>query len=117
MCNNAAQFCLNVFCLLLECRSVAPTAFTGYSFHTVEGAIVFANEILVCYLFPIHAGLHRIYHIFTTVIHIGELAAIHVHEPVKRATFKDQDMTTDSQDSQAQCAQVEYAVRSRIEHV
>jgi lathosterol oxidase len=52
-------------------RSVAPTAFTGYSFHVVEAAIVFANEILVCFLFPIHAGLHRAYHLWTTVIHNG----------------------------------------------
>ena len=52
-------------------RSVAPTAFTGYSLHVVEAAIVFANEILVCFLFPIHAGLHRAYHLWTTVIHNG----------------------------------------------
>lgn len=49
-----------------------PTAFTGYSFHVVEAAIVFANEILVCFLFPIHIGVHRVYHLFTTVIHNGE---------------------------------------------
>ncbi len=53
------------------CRSKAPTAFTGYSFHIAEAALVFANEVLVCFLFPIHAGLHRIYHLFTTVIHNG----------------------------------------------
>lgn len=51
--------------------STSPTPFTGYSFHVVEAAIVFANEILVCFLFPIHAGLHRAYHLFTTVIHCG----------------------------------------------
>jgi hypothetical protein len=34
---------------------------------------VFANEILVCFLFPLHMGLHRWYHILTTVIHEGEL--------------------------------------------
>jgi lathosterol oxidase len=53
-------------------RSNVPTAFTGYSFHVVEAAIVFANEILVCFLFPIHIGVHRVYHLFTTVIHNGE---------------------------------------------
>lgn len=51
-----------------------PTAFTGYSFHVVEAVIVFANEIIVCFLFPIHIGVHRVYHMFTTVIHNGELA-------------------------------------------
>lgn len=52
-------------------RSKAPTAFTGYSFHLIEAAIVFANEIIVCFLFPIHTGVHRAYHIFTTLIHEG----------------------------------------------
>lgn len=32
---------------------------------------MFANEVLVCFLFPINIGLHRAYHIFTTVIHNG----------------------------------------------
>ena len=58
--------------LVLLYRSNVPTAFTGYSFHVVEAAIVFANEILVCFLFPIHIGVHRVYHLFTTVIHNGE---------------------------------------------
>ena len=52
-------------------RSTAPTAYTGYSFHLIEAVIVFANEILVCLLFPIHMGVHRVYHMFTTVIHNG----------------------------------------------
>lgn len=52
-------------------RSTVPTAFTGYSFHVVEAVIVFANEVLVCFLMPIHVGLHRAYHMFTTVIHNG----------------------------------------------
>ncbi|KAK9827400.1 hypothetical protein WJX81_007445 [Elliptochloris bilobata] len=52
-------------------RSVAPTAFAGYSFHVAEAALVFANEILVCFLFSIHAGVHRAYHLTTTAIHIG----------------------------------------------
>ena len=52
-------------------RSTAPTPFCGYSFHVVEAVIVFANEVLVCFLFPIHMGLHRVYHIFTTIIHEG----------------------------------------------
>ena len=59
-------------CALAVRRSKVPTAFTGYSFHVVEAAIVFANEILVCFLFPIHIGVHRVYHLFTTVIHNGE---------------------------------------------
>ena len=32
---------------------------------------MFANEITVVFLFPIHAGLHRVYHLATTAIHIG----------------------------------------------
>ncbi|KAL6786015.1 ERG5 [Auxenochlorella protothecoides x Auxenochlorella symbiontica] len=52
-------------------KSTVPTPFAGYSFHVVEALIVFANEIIVCFLFPIHASLHRIYHLFTTLIHIG----------------------------------------------
>ena len=52
-------------------RSTAPTAFAGYSFHVAEAVLVFANEIMVVFLFPIHASLHRIYHVATTAIHIG----------------------------------------------
>jgi Delta7-sterol 5-desaturase len=52
-------------------KSTAPTAYTGYSFHLLEALIVFANEVLVCFLFPIHVGVHRGYHLFTTVIHNG----------------------------------------------
>jgi hypothetical protein len=48
-----------------------PTGFTGYSFHLAEAALVFANEIAVCFLLPIHIGLHRAYHLYMTVIHIG----------------------------------------------
>ena len=59
-------------------RSNVPTAFTGYSFHVIEAAIVFANEILVCFLFPIHIGVHRVYHLFTTVIHNGEQRVSHL---------------------------------------
>jgi hypothetical protein len=55
-------------------RSTVPTAFAGYSFHAAEAALVFANEIIVVFLFPIHAGLHRAYHLFTTLIHLGESA-------------------------------------------
>jgi hypothetical protein len=55
------------------CRSSAPTAFTGYSFHVVEAIIVFANEILLCFVLPLDLGLHRCYHIFTTLIHQGVL--------------------------------------------
>ncbi|GIL77889.1 hypothetical protein Vretimale_6578 [Volvox reticuliferus] len=52
-------------------KSKAPSAFTGYSFHLVEAAMVFANEVLVCFLFPVHMGLHRLYHLYTTLIHEG----------------------------------------------
>lgn len=52
-------------------RSTVPTAFCGYNFHVVEALIVFANEVLVCWLLPIHMGLHRVYHLLTTVIHEG----------------------------------------------
>ena len=55
----------------LHHESTVPTAFTGYAFHPIEGAIVFLNEILVTFLFPIHVGLHRSYHLWTTVIHNG----------------------------------------------
>lgn len=58
--------------------STVPTAFTGYSFHVVEAVIVFANEVLVCFLLPLHAGLHRAYHLFTTVIHEGGHAGYEV---------------------------------------
>ena len=55
----------------LHHESTVPTAFTGYAFHPIEGLIVFLNEILVTFLFPIHADLHRSYHLWTTVIHNG----------------------------------------------
>jgi Delta7-sterol 5-desaturase len=63
-----------------------PTAFAGYSFHVAEAALVFANEIVVVFLFPIHAGLHRAYHLFTTLIHLGESASsqqclMHAYRP------------------------------------
>jgi hypothetical protein len=48
-----------------------PTAFTGYSFHVAEALLVFANEVIVTFLLPIHRGLHRGYHLFTTIIHEG----------------------------------------------
>jgi len=52
-------------------KSTVPCAFTGYSFHVVEALIVFSNEVLVCWLLPCHMGLHRVYHLFTTMIHEG----------------------------------------------
>jgi hypothetical protein len=58
-------------CRAATLRSTAPTAFAGYSFHIAEAALVFANEVTIVFLFPIHAGLHRIYHLATTAIHIG----------------------------------------------
>ncbi|MEW5319468.1 MAG: hypothetical protein WDW38_010617 [Sanguina aurantia] len=50
-------------------KSKAPSAFTGYSFHVLEAALVFTNEVLVCFMFPIHVHLHRVYHLLTTIIH------------------------------------------------
>ncbi len=32
---------------------------------------MFANEILVCFMLPMPIELHRVYHLFTTVIHNG----------------------------------------------
>jgi hypothetical protein len=32
---------------------------------------VFGNEVLLPFAFPIHMGLHRIYHLATTLIHEG----------------------------------------------
>ena len=52
-------------------ESRVPTAFTGYSFHPIEAMIVFANEILVCFIFPIDIKVHRAYHMYTTIIHSG----------------------------------------------
>jgi sterol desaturase/sphingolipid hydroxylase (fatty acid hydroxylase superfamily) len=49
--------------------SRAPTPFTGYSFHVAEAALVFANEVLVCYVVPLHLGLHRAYHLLTGAVH------------------------------------------------
>ncbi|KIZ04044.1 sterol desaturase [Monoraphidium neglectum] len=45
------------------------SAFTGYAFHVAEALLVFANELLLPLMFPIHMGLHRIYHLLTTLIH------------------------------------------------
>lgn len=52
-------------------ESRTPNAFTGYSFHWFEAVLVFLNEVSVVFLFPIHTELHRVYHMFTTLIHIG----------------------------------------------
>jgi len=54
-------------------QSTVPTAFAGYSFHIAEAFLVFANEVIVCFLMPIHMGTHRFYHIFTTIIHSGKV--------------------------------------------
>lgn len=65
-------------------RSVVPTPFTGYSFHVIEAVIVFANEVLVCFLFPIHMGLHRWYHMLTTtLIHMGTTFEVHPLLPIE----------------------------------
>lgn len=52
-------------------KSTVPSAFTGYSFHVLEAALVFANEVLVVWLLPLHLGLHRLYHLVTTIVHLG----------------------------------------------
>lgn len=52
-------------------RSKAPSPFTGYAFHVAEALLVFANEVLLPFCFPLHMGLHRIYHLLTTLIHEG----------------------------------------------
>ena len=55
---------------------MAPSAFTGYSFHVVEALIVFSNEILLGFVIPIDMNLHRAYHLFTTAIHQGVLPSL-----------------------------------------
>jgi len=55
----------------LHHRSTVPTAFSGYSFHAAEAVLVFGNEVLEVFLVPFHVGLHRAYHLYTTIIHIG----------------------------------------------
>jgi sterol desaturase/sphingolipid hydroxylase (fatty acid hydroxylase superfamily) len=52
-------------------RSRAPSPFTGYAFHWLEAALVFANELVLPFVFPIHMGVHRVYHLVTTAIHEG----------------------------------------------
>lgn len=52
-------------------KSKAPSAFTGYSFHVGEALLVFSIEALVIFVFPIHAALHRAYHLAITFIHMG----------------------------------------------
>ena len=49
-------------------QSRVPTAFTGYSFHVAEAALVFANEVIVCFCMPIHMGLHRVYHLYNSKV-------------------------------------------------
>lgn len=63
----------------LHHQSKLPTPFSGYSLHVVEAAIVFFDEILVCFLFPIHVKVHRLYHLYTTLIHIGGHATYELH--------------------------------------
>lgn len=61
-------------------RSTSPTAFTGYSFHVLEAVLVFANEILVCFMLPMPIELHRLYHLFTTIIHNGMRTRVSFHK-------------------------------------
>ena len=63
----------------LHHQSHVPTPFSGYSLHVVEAMIVFLDEILVCFLFPIHVNVHRLYHLYTTLIHIGGHASYELH--------------------------------------
>jgi len=60
-------------------ESREPTPFSGYSFHAVEAALVFANEVLVCFLFPMHSGFHRAYHLFMSLVHCGGHAGYEIH--------------------------------------
>mmetsp|Transcript_3610 Transcript_3610/g.9035 ORF Transcript_3610/g.9035 Transcript_3610/m.9035 type:complete len:243 (-) Transcript_3610:305-1033(-) len=63
----------------LHHQSKVPTAFSGYSLHVAEAALVFFDEIIVCFLFPIHVNVHRLYHLYTTLIHIGGHAGYELH--------------------------------------
>ena len=60
-------------------ESREPTPFSGYSFHYAEAALVFANEVLVCFLFPLHAEFHRAYHLFMSLVHCGGHAGYEIH--------------------------------------
>jgi len=60
-------------------ESREPTPFSGYSFHAAEAALVFANEVLVCFLFPMHSGFHRAYHLFMSLVHCGGHAGYEIH--------------------------------------
>ncbi|QDZ18928.1 fatty acid hydroxylase [Chloropicon primus] len=68
---------LNVHYLHHQSRD--PTPFSGYSLHVVEALIVFFDEVIVCFLFPMHVNLHRLYHLYTTLIHIGGHASYELH--------------------------------------
>lgn len=63
----------------LHHRSRVPTPFSGYSLHVIEAVIVFFDEIIVCFVLPIHVKLHRLYHLYTTLIHIGGHASYELH--------------------------------------
>ncbi|MCP4448476.1 MAG: sterol desaturase family protein, partial [Myxococcales bacterium] len=63
----------------LHHQSRVPTPFSGYSLHVVEALIVFFDEILVCFVLPMHVNTHRLYHLYTTLIHIGGHASIELH--------------------------------------
>ena len=63
----------------LHHESKVPTPFSAYSLHVGEAAIVFFDEILVCFVFPIHTAVHRAYHLYTTLIHIGGHAQFELH--------------------------------------
>ncbi len=69
-----------------------PTAFAGYSFHVAEAALVFADYIVEIFLLPIHAGLHRAYHLFTTLIHMGATFAV-FHHAVRNSSLREPGCT------------------------
>ena len=55
----------------LHHRSQRPTSFSGYSFHWVEAVLVFMPYPLETLLLPLHARVHRLYHLYTIVLHVG----------------------------------------------
>jgi len=63
----------------LHHQSKVPTPFSGYSLHVLEALIVFFDEILCVFVIPMHVSIHRLYHLYTTLIHIGGHASYELH--------------------------------------
>ena len=59
----------------LHHQSSVPTPFAGYSFHILEGVMIFASIPLFCYCLPIHIGLHRVYLLHSIAMHTGSSRA------------------------------------------